>query len=198
LQVTLATRVLTDGFDNNKSIVISHLRHWNASEAINLLHQIVQGKVGTEIDPPKVWDDEPGIRFTALLSLAQRGEKIDDEEWDECSKQAVRPQDHAAMEIAGYLIDKRSEIQLQHFRFESYTLGEAAIEALSRSPGPRSLGLLVDGGMKHPWAAVKDQVEVEVKRMIGRSWERHERLRKIDEWLGTHSNAWIKPTSVSR
>lgn len=197
VQLALAARVLNDGFDVNKSTVVWHLSCMSEQEAVRLLHDIAQGAVGTEIDPEKAWDDEPEIRFMALLGLAMQGGEIEEEEWEWLSENAVRPQDRAAVEIAGNLSGRDSRIRVVHFQFDSSTLGAAAIEALSRSPGPRSIGLLVEGGMEHPYAAIRDEAELAVQRMIGQSWERHERSRRIQEWLAAHSEAWIKPADDS-
>jgi hypothetical protein len=197
LQSMLAVRVLTEGADENKLPVIRHLGGCREPEAVQLLHKIAQGAVGTGFDLQKTWNDEPDLRFLALLALAQRGEKIADEEWNECSERAGRPQDRAALEIAGNLIGKHFEIRMDHFRFQSYALGDAGIAALVRSPGPRSLGLLVEGAMEHPWAAVGDDAERAVERIIGQSWERKDRRRKIDEWLAANPRAWIRPGTES-
>ncbi len=85
-----------------------------------------------------------------------------------------------------------SVIRPGHFRLESYTLGEAGIEAVSRAPGPETLGLLTTA-MEHPWAYVADSAELAIEKMIGETWERSDRRRKINESLGVHADSWIKP-----
>ena len=193
LILDLANVTLTVGFDQNKSGVLRELASMPEPEVTEFLRKVADGQVGTEIDHTKQWDEEPGIRGSAVIGLGMRKAPVTDEEWNRWSIAFTHTSDAAAVEIAGCLLGKRSTIRPHHFRLKSYTLGEAGIEALSRTPGPESLGLLATAALDHPWAFVNDRAELAIEEMINESWDRKDRRRKIDEWLATHRDSWIEP-----
>ncbi len=195
--IDLARTTLVHGYDQNKPTVMRYLSRFQHAKVVDFLRQLANGDVGTEIDRKNLWDDEPGIRAHALLSLALQNEKISDKDWHRWSTEFQSPPDQAAIEIAGCLWGKGPAIQSSYFRFKSSTLGLAAIEALVRTPGPMSLGMLATAGLEHPWASVNDVVELAIEQMIGEKWERKDRRRKIEEWLGAHPSQWIKPTGIN-
>jgi len=190
--LALATATLTHGSDQNKPIVMRKLATMAEPDVTEFFRKVMDGQVGTEINSARQWDKEPGIRASALIGLGMQKAHVTSEEWNRWKETFTSPSDAAAVEIGGCLLGKGTVIRPGHFRLESYTLGEAGIEALSRTPGPESLGLLTTA-MEHPWAYVADSAELAIEKMIGETRERSDRRRKIDEWLATHPDSWIKP-----
>jgi hypothetical protein len=194
--ISIAITALSEGTNVNKPPVMRILTKASAPEVDQLLFQIADGQIGSEITPGGLFFDEPGIRSSAALGLAQRHIAVSHSDWARWKDAAHFPQDTAAFSIADFIRGSRDSFDADIFKLKSFTLGIAAIDALlPHQKESHALGLLV-AAMEHPWRAVSDYAERSLKEITGIEADRGDTRREIEKWLAAHPDRWRDVTKA--
>jgi hypothetical protein len=167
--VELARTVVNSDRDGEKPAVIGKLGVVRTSEATALLWQIAKGETGTSKLSKEEWSQEPSVRPTAFLMLAQQG--------DANVREAIAPlllgaegADKAAYELSLAFLGDDAAIKGEHFQIPSYTIGLGALRAIEKHPSAHTLDILFSAGFEHPWAAVTNECLLTAQRITGQTW----------------------------
>jgi len=178
----------------NKDTVLRALG-WEEDPRVGpFLRRVAEGKVGRELDRSRGRrsESEPGIRASAWLALARRGEDVRADAKGLLAAGAVEfAEDRAALEICLALLGDSGFIKAEHFKIESYTIGLAALEAIEKFEGREGMDVLVDAGMAHPWAAVSEEAVLVFQRLTGQEWFK-DRENERPSWYEKDAKAWWK------
>jgi WD domain, G-beta repeat len=174
----LAEVVFTDGLDEDKLTLLVFLESEQDAKIKSLLRDVMQGKVGKEVNRKKVFGQEPRLRAGAALSLVVMGDDTLKPEIEALLPQLKDVPDRAALEIALALLGDPSYIKTEQFRLQSDRIGMAGLKAIERSKGKQAMEALVKGGLHHPWGAVRDEALGTFERITGRKLSSGE----IEDW----------------
>ncbi|HEV2947384.1 MAG TPA: hypothetical protein VGX70_08405, partial [Gemmataceae bacterium] len=180
--VRLAKVTLTDGWDGNKPITLWRLGLDDDSQVMTLLRDVFRGKVGKEMDSPKAGNQEPGLRASAAVILAQKDDQSIKEDVKQLRKAVKLPQDIAACDVALAIFGDPSCIKKEYFRFESYTIGLGELRAIENFKGTHGMEALVKGAIHHPWGRVREEAENTFARIVGKKLDAEE----IEAWWEEH------------
>jgi hypothetical protein len=186
----LAEVALADGSDDNKLLVLRALARQTDPATGTLLREVMLGKKGTAI--AEGYADEPGPRAAAALGLALRQEKDVAPEVAKLLAQPAGKPDVAACQVALALLGDPAQLRAEHFELRSYTIGYGAVRAVERFGGRHGLDLLIDHGLRHPWAAVCSEAERAVERITGRQFPEEGRGQAIRAWWKEHGPAFVE------
>jgi len=176
--IRLAEVVLTDGWDGNKPLTLRRLGNEKNLRIVAFLREVFRAKVGKEIDFGNAWNEEPGLRATAAIMLAQQNDEIIREEVKQLLKTTSVRQDVVALEVALALFGDPVFIKQEHFRLKSYTIGLGELRAIERFKGAPGMEALVKGAIHHPWGAVREEAEETFARIVGKKLDAQE----IEAW----------------
>jgi WD40 repeat protein len=176
--VRLAEIVLQDDWDDNKDILMEHLRREDCPPVRSLLKKIMHGQIGKQSERSTTWHDEPGIRAAAAVMLVRLGEPGIKKEIEEALEKVNAKQDKAAMEVCLALLGDPSYIRKEHFELKSYTIGFGALEAIEKFKGKHGVEALAGGGIHHPWAAVNERAVYLFQKITGKKWN----AEQIESW----------------
>ncbi len=134
---------------------------------------------------------EPTPRLWAALALATAGEL---ELLADIKAEAPKLDgpDRLAAELALAWLGEAVALRPEHFKNESYALGYAAIRLVEKRGGSQGLDMLVSAGLEHPWALVKDEAELAVERIVGKTWPEDGRREAIREWWKKDGSAFVE------
>jgi hypothetical protein len=160
--------------------VVERDRTDNASRAVEALNEIASVSVNEvlrEISAGKVKftsteqpiDENSGLRYSAVLSLARRGDPAAPGLIESLSK-TTNPSDLAALAIARCFLGERGSIRAEHFQVDSLPLGYALLAALERQGDKEALDLLITAGFESSWALVSCEAVLVVQRITGKIW----------------------------
>jgi hypothetical protein len=166
----LTTAVLDEGADENKGMVIHTLAGSENAMATELLQQIARGEIGREIDLSAQSDDEPGLKETAYLTLALRGDKTVRDEITKALTTAEKKQNIAALEVALALLGDPAYLKKENMEFDSYIISIAVLRAIERFDGKYGMDLLMTSGLDHNYAAVANEALLAAQRISGEEW----------------------------
>ncbi len=88
------------------------------------------------------------------------------------------------MEVCLALFGDPKYIKREHFAFQSYRIGYAAIRAIENFGGREGLDVLVEAAPEHPWRLVDVEAVLAVQRITGRTWCKDPE----HEWADNHSS----------
>src|SRR5207245_1405450 len=188
--VRLAEIVLQHGYDRNKDIVLRYLGRCDESRVRTLLREVMLGKKGSEVKEADF--DEPGVRAGAALSLALLRENDLKPEVAKLLAQSKCKADKAALQVTLALLGDHTQLRAEHFQLKSYTIGLGAIRAVEQFGGAHGLDLLIEKGLDHPWAHVRDEAELAVQRITGQKWPEDGRWNAIPAWWKAHGRAFVE------
>jgi hypothetical protein len=152
-----------------KVIVLRRLGGERGAAVRELLRRAATGEFGTTA-PTAADDEEPGIVAGALLALGREGDEWARARATELLDGEHAPPDRAALELVLALLGEPERVQAAHFRFRSYSLGFAALEAIERAGGRKGMDALVEGGLAHPWALVANEAVRVFERLTDNDW----------------------------
>ena len=186
--VKLARIELNADYDSNKAMVVRILAKQKSNAVRELLHDVTIGTVGKFVETQRR-DHDPGLQCSAWIALAMMN--------DDSIKQKVidrlasedNPADKAALEICLILLGDPENIRSEHFQFNSYTLGYAAIAGIERFQGRHGLDVLIESGLDHSWARVSQQAVLSVERIVGKKWFQ-DRKNERPDWHGDSIKEW--------
>jgi tricorn protease-like protein len=190
--VRLAEIVLTDGLDGDKPTLLRFLEEEQGPEVDSLLRDVFRGKTGKEIDRVRAFGEEPGLRAGAALALVLRGDKSVKSEIERMLPRARAKPDVAALEVCLALLGDPSYVKTEHFRLGSYSIGLAGLKAIERFQGKHGMEALVKGGIRHPWAYVRDEALLTFERITGRKMSAGE----IEDWWEVEHEGKRRPKPV--
>jgi lipoprotein NlpI len=134
LAVRLADFALRTGRNDDKHTVLEYMAGLPGDETAGFLKDIASGKrtyaYATPYDRSAINLEEPGLRFTAALWLAKRGDSSARGLISSLTGQKPYGQDLAALTLAAALLDPKQSIPTTIFKYRSRTLGLAGLEAL--------------------------------------------------------------------
>ena len=134
LAVRLADFVLRTGRNEDKPTVLEYIAGLPGADAANLLKDIATGKrtyaYAVPYDRSAINLEEPGLRFSAVLWLAKRGDPAARGLVSTLGGQKPYGPDQAALALATVLLDPKQPITPAIFKYRSRTLGIAAVDAL--------------------------------------------------------------------
>ena len=174
----LAEIVLAEDSDMNKQILLGKLGSDKSPQVRDLLRKVFRGETGREIDRAHAWDDDPGLRAAAAITLAMQGDTSIEEEARQLLAKATAKQDVAALEVCLALLGEPERIKTEHFRLNSYFVGLGALKAIERCQGKFGMEALVKGGIHHPYGRVRDEALDTFRRITGRKMTEGE----IEDW----------------
>jgi hypothetical protein len=187
----LAESVLNSSLDDQKPFAILDLNEFKNQAVDEFLTKIAEGEVGKEVAKKEdAWNDEPGIRATAYLALASRGNR----NFEDVAKSLMLKStegDKAAYELSLALLGDSSYIKAEHFAVNSYVVGFAAIQAIERCQDAHALDILFSAGFEHSWAAVKNESVRAAQRITGHQWTQ-EGNRVQDRAYADDARRWWK------
>ncbi|MDC0936253.1 hypothetical protein OAS39_08185 [Pirellulales bacterium] len=165
------TRALLDhGVDDNKSMVVLWLSFSRHAKAGDIVRRIARGEFGVEPDPKEQWGDEPGIKATAYLGLATRGDNSVREDIEQAlSGESTKP-DRAAMELALATLGSPEYLRKEHFELDSHIIGMGALRAIERFDGHHGMDMSMAAGLEHNYAAISNEAIVAAQRITGQKW----------------------------
>jgi hypothetical protein len=185
----LAEAVLESDLDDDKPHVVGYVSRMEDSKAVELLWRAARGEAGKEM---KLAEDrrEPSLQATALLALAGRrdpGAKAEIEE--RLSKAGA--QDRTAYEVALALLGDPNYVKNDNFATESHAVALGAIRAIEQFQGAHGMDALIEAGLDHPWAAVRNEALLAVQRLTGQEWHKDSDRRQAGAY-GDEAKAWWK------
>jgi hypothetical protein len=134
LAVRLADFALRTGRNEDKPTVLEYVAGLPGTDTANLLKDIAAGKrtyaYATPYDRSAINLEEPGLRFTAALWLARRGDPAARGLISSLAGQKPFGPDQAALTLASALLDPKQPLAVSIFKYRSRTLGLAGVEAL--------------------------------------------------------------------
>ena len=198
----LGEAVFTDGLDEDKSTVLRRLSSSDDPRVRALMHKVVAGEVGTEINPAKAHDQEPGLRCGAALALATLGDETVKAQIVPMLSKAASEPDRAALEVSLALLGDPSYIRKEHFALRSYSIGLAAVMAIERFNGTEGMDALVEGGIEHPWAGVSAEAVAALQRITKQDFQ-SKALGTFPRdnaraWWRAHRDEWLRKHPASR
>jgi len=162
--------VLTQGTDHNKPMVLRMLARTEHKGVVPLLRGIARGEIGKEPTDEEQWDQEPGLKESAYLALANRGDESIREEVQVLLKDEKLEQNQAALQVCLALLGDPSQIKPKHFKYRSYSIGFGALKAIERFEGKHGMDVLMASALDHPWAAVANEAMLIAQRITGQEW----------------------------
>ncbi len=145
LAVRLADFALRTGRNDDKHTVLEYVAGLPGDETANFLKDIATGKrtypYAAPYDRSAINLEEPGLRFTAALWLARRGDSSAKSLISSLNGQKPYGQDQAALALASALLDPKQPVPVTVFKYRSRTLGLAGLESLRQR---NDTGLTVD------------------------------------------------------
>jgi lipoprotein NlpI len=147
LAVRLADYALRTGRNEDKPTVLEYVAGLPGADTANFLKDIAAGKrtyaYATPYERSAINLEEPGLRFTAALWLAKRGDPAARGLVSTLGGQKPFGPDQAALALAGALLDPKQPLAVALFKYRSRTLGLAGIDALrQRNEGSLTVGAL--------------------------------------------------------
>jgi hypothetical protein len=187
--VRLAEAVLRSELDDDKARVLGYLARFENANVSSLLWRVAAGEVGKEINPSED-RREPSLQATALLQLARRRDPAAKERVERRLKEA-EGQDRIAYEVALALLGDANYIRNDNFATESHAVALAAIRAIEQFKGSHGMDVLIEAGLEHPWAAVRNEALLAVQRITGEIW--HKEGDQLQEGAyADEATAWWK------
>lgn len=187
--IRLAKVVLKDGNDEDKPLVMRHLRHVKTPATDELLQAIVQGSFEVPRQREVSWREEPAARAEAALCLAIRGNTGIKEHVQALLQKEQSGMDRAALELALATLGDPTYLKKEHFGFDSYSLGYAGLAAIEQYRGAYGMDALVNGAFEHSWAAIREEAVVVFERITGHVvWNRAPHSRS--SWYIDDAVAW--------
>ncbi len=162
--------VLTEGTDHNKPMVLRILSMTPHEAVVPLLREIARGEIGKEPKVEEQWDQEPGLKVSAYLALAHKGDESIQEEVQALLNDEKLEQNKAALEVCLALLGDPDQIKPEHFEYRSYSIGFGALKAIERFEGKHGMDVLMTSALEHPWAAVANEAMLIAQRITGQEW----------------------------
>lgn len=162
--------VLTEGIDDNKSMVLGILSVTPHEGVVPLLRGIASGDIGKEPKIEDQWDQEPGLKVSAYLALAHKGDESIQEEVQALLNDEKLEQNKAALEVCLALLGDPNQIKPEHFEYRSHSIGFGALKAIERFEGKHGMDVLMTSALEHPWAAVANEAMLVAQRITGQEW----------------------------
>jgi hypothetical protein len=184
----LAEAVLADRLSKNDANLLLALTQFSDPRTITLLKDVVRGKKGVE--PAERQADEPTIRVGAALTLANERYSEIKPDVETLLASTKSPLDRAGSEVALALLGDFNHLKAEQFRSRSFAVALGAIQAVERSKGAYGLDLLIENGLDHPWAHVRDEAPKAVGRITGESYSRRD-AESIREWWKAEGAAFV-------
>ena len=195
----LARTALEYGDDCNKWSIVRRLGKLNDRNIRALLRQIARGEIAKEVTPWTTGNHEPGLRGTAYVGLARQGDESIREEVTKLLAEVPAGPDRAALEVCLALLGDAKFIKANHFRFQSYVIGYAAIQAIEKFGGREGVDVLVKAGIDHPWAAVNKEAALAIQRITGQTWFKNpesemawDHSKDIEKWWEEHGANFVE------
>ena len=159
-----------DKSDNAVS-AIRRLRSYPESEECHsLLEEVAMGKVAAQFERSH-YDNEPGAQTAACVVLAELGNRRGGEIARSLKgKNDLTQYDQAALEVARTLSGERDILSKDVFELNSYIIGYGALMALENERSKKALDLVISGGTRHSWAAVREEAVLTAERLSGKRW----------------------------
>ena len=183
----------------NKYFVVKRLGKLSDEKVRVLLRKVARGEIAAEVTPWNTEDREPGLRGIAYVGLAKQGDESIRKEITQLLKEVPPGPDHAALEVCLALLGDVKYIKAEHFRFQSYVIGFAAIQAIEKFGGREGMDVLVEAGPTHPWAAVNVEAVLAIQRITGQTWCKdpdtgwvYRHHGEIRNWWKEHGNEFVK------
>jgi hypothetical protein len=194
--VRLAEIALQEGYDENKPMVLRCLSRCGDDGTQTLLHEVLDGRKGTEMTKPDF--DEPGVRAGAALALARRAVKDIKPDVEKLLAQSTSKADTAACQVALALLGDPGQLRAEQFKLHSGSTGFGAIRAVEQFGGAYGLDLLIEHGPYHPWGAVREEAELALQRITGQQWPRDDRDAAIKAWWKAQGPAFVEQRRKER
>lgn len=181
--------VRVDG-SRNADIAVRALRQFPCAETTVLLERLASGEIPTA-QRVTHYKDEPSPLASACMLLAQ-AESPKSREYVEKAEASPNLDkfDRAALRIAKSFSGERGLIDKSIFELDSYTIGFGALAALEKEGGRGALDVVITGGTRHNWGAVKEEAVLTAQRMAGRKLfseldskgARDWHVKEVQEW----------------
>jgi len=149
---------------------------------------VAAGRIKSSI-PEKRVDQEPALRFAAILALARRGDMQVKRLIDDLAGNTANPSDQAALAIARCFLGEHGAIRAEHCQLDSWSLGYASIAALEKQGDREALDLLITGCTLHPAALVGRDAVHAIQRLTGKIWY-HAMPNENEDWYGKDIREW--------
>lgn len=166
----ITAALMNHGDDANKQAAIRTLGRSEYAGAITLLRRIARGEIGVEPDLAEQRDEEPGLRASAYLALAMKGDEAVRKDIKDALAEAAVKQNVVALQVALGLLGDRSYPTEESFELESYTIGLAALRAIEQFEGRHGMDVLMSAGLDHPYAGVANEAMLTAQRLTGEQW----------------------------
>ena len=185
---TLAREVVKKEEHSNISIAFRRVEKFWSPPIEALFTDIASGTLAPS-HLPTIDDHEPGLRASAILALAEHGDKKAPAYCDAAESMAKRDSDRAALAIARAWLGDRNAIKREQFKIDSYTLAFSALACLERQGDRAALDLVITGGLEHSWDAVRGEAVLVTQRMTGKTWFKGEPNER-ESWYGKNIRDW--------
>jgi len=139
--------------------------------------------------PQKRVDQEPALRFAAILALARRGDMQVKNLIDDLAGHTANPSDQAALAIARCFLGVRGTIRAEHCQLHSWSLGYASVAALEKQGDREAMNLIITGCTLHPSAMVSCEAVHAIQRLTGKTWY-HAMPNENEDWYGKDIREW--------
>jgi hypothetical protein len=165
----LAQAYLTCGAEDYRKIQwMEKLLGVKGPETKKLLSLIAEEKAGKEIDPEKMYNEEPSLRACACLFLAERGDASIKKEVTGLLKKTQLKQDRAALELALVFLGEPRYIRMDHFQIDSYTIRYAGLRALEKYNHLETLNTLMAGVFRY--GDLGEEADLAKSKIIRKGW----------------------------
>ncbi len=195
----LSEAVLNSDLEEEKHQVLMSLGALQAPETTALLARVAHDETGKAASNDDSGYEDPSLGATANLLLAARGE-ASIRPAVEAALQTAADADKAAYELCLAFLGDPSRLNAEHFAFDSYVIGDAALRVIEKTPTPDGLELLFTVAME---SDVEFQAVHVAQRLTGQTWIKEGDRRSIasycDEarqWWAEHKEEFLKTHST--
>jgi hypothetical protein len=190
--IGLARTVLDRDSDGNAFAAICEIADLRDEKTKPLLYQIARGELAKAKTAWTAGGQKPGLRGVAYLGLAKLGDASIRRELEKHLADVPPGADRAALEISLALLGHPKYIKAEHFKFDSYVLGYAGVQAIENFRGREGLDVLIEAGADHPYANVRGEACQAIDRITGQAWKWDDDGKALKAWWREHGTEFVK------
>ena len=162
----LGAQVIAQGDPDSMETALRCLGDVRHADVAALLERASRQVVPRDRDSED-WHQDPGLQAAALLQRAKQGDPKAKGEIESLLSGTTDPADGAALSMGLAFLGDASRLNIELFRFRSYTLGYMGIEAIESFGGREGLDVLLQVIKVHPFGAVNEEAAETFTRLTG-------------------------------